>query len=377
MNQNSNGAAKSLLNRGLRNSTIYQVIMIIIVSLFIGSFFTSCTPQGTNRETAETTERDRQTNQDTGTATDRFFADLSNAADNVRPSVVRINVGGRQGSEGVGSGVIYRENGYIITNNHVVDDVQNISVTIGSSEVDARFVAGDPETDLAVIRVNRNNLNAADFGSVGDLQVGDPVFAIGNPFGFEHTVTFGIISGLNRNLAIPGRQNGRSVVYTDLIQTDAAINPGNSGGALCNASGEVIGINTIIITESGAFSGLGFAIPVDTATDVADQLTRNGRASHPYIGITGRDVGDLPEDEDVGADRGVVIVEVVPGGPAARAGLRAGDIITEFNNEPVEDLTELIALIRQEEVGDRVEVTYRRGSRTNTATLTLAERPRQ
>ncbi|MCL6471201.1 MAG: trypsin-like peptidase domain-containing protein [Firmicutes bacterium] len=351
---------------------------VILLAIVAGILLTSCSAQRETGATSTTTSRD-----DTGTES-FSFSEVTDVAKQVSPSVVSIGIRRQpQGTPqtgtvtGIGSGVIYRRDGYIITNNHVVSGATDIVVILGADEVGARLIAADADTDIAVIKVDRNNLNAAKFGSVKDLQVGDPVVAIGSPFGFEHTVTFGIISALNRNLTIPADQAGGGEVLTDLIQTDAAINPGNSGGALSNTSGQVIGINTLIVSGSGAFSGIGFAIPADTATNVADQLIKNGRASHPYIGITGRNVGELPLRENAGVNQGVLVIDVVAGGPAARAGLRRGDIITSINGEPVEDIADLIAQIREHKVGDTIELTYVRNGARNTVKVTLAERPEQ
>lgn len=304
-------------------------------------------------------------------------------AEKLRPSVVNISV--NQGPQdrihsnltgGVGSGVIYTEDGYILTNNHVVSGAREIFVTIGTDEVKARLIAADAETDLAVLKVDRKGLNAAEFGTTKDLKVGEPAVAIGSPFGFEHTVTSGIISALNRTLTIPDEQTGESVVFTDLIQTDAAINPGNSGGILSDASGKVIGINTLIISSSGASEGVGFAIPVETAKNVASQLIEKGKASHPYMGILGRNASDIAtEDSGITAKQGAVVIEVLPGSPSAKAGLRKDDIITAVEDGRIEDMDDLIAEIRQRKVGDSVEITYLRNGKSNKTRLNLAEKP--
>lgn len=301
------------------------------------------------------------------------------------PSVVNISVsqGPRDSihsgiTSGVGSGVIYTSDGYIITNNHVVSGAREIVVTIGTDEVRARLVAADPETDLAIIKVDKAGLTPAEFGSTKDLQVGEPAVAIGSPFGFEHTVTSGIISALNRNVTIPDEQRGENVTYTDLIQTDAPINPGNSGGVLSDARGRVIGISTLIISSSGTNEGIGFAIPAETAKNVADQLIKSGKASHPYMGIGGRNVSDIANgNSSIPVKEGAIILEVVPGGPAEKAGLRKDDIITEVDGSPVADMDELIAAIRQKKVGDNLEITYLRNNSSNQAKLILVEKPRQ
>ncbi|MBE0448697.1 MAG: trypsin-like peptidase domain-containing protein [Actinobacteria bacterium] len=309
-------------------------------------------------------------------------------AKKLTPSVVNISV--RQGPQdpihsgltgGVGSGVIYTEDGYIITNNHVVSGAMEILVTIGTDKVPAKVVAADAETDLAVLKINSKGLHAAEFGSTKDLQVGEPAVAIGSPFGFEHTVTSGIISALNRTVSIRNERTGEAslvTTYTNLIQTDASINPGNSGGALSDASGKVIGINTVIISSSGTNEGVGFAIPVETVKSVADQLIKDGKASHPYMGIGGRNVSDVAiGDSNISVKEGAIIVEVVPGGPADRAGLQMYDIITAVNGKRIKDMNELITEIRQKKVGDSIEITYLRNGKEDKVTLTLIEKPRQ
>jgi S1-C subfamily serine protease len=188
-------------------------------------------------------------------------------------------------------------------------------------------------------------------------------------------VTSGIISALNRTVTVPSEQTRESITYVNLIQTDASINPGNSGGALSDASGKVIGINTLIISSSGTNEGVGFAIPVETVKSVADQLIKGGKASHPYMGIEGLDVAKT--DNNISVNEGAIITRVIPGSPAAQAGLQKDDILTAVNGKPIEDMIGLITEIRQKKVGDNIEITYLRNGKENKATLTLAEKPRQ
>ncbi|HEY3374586.1 MAG TPA: trypsin-like peptidase domain-containing protein [Candidatus Aquicultor sp.] len=309
------------------------------------------------------------------------------AARNLMPSVINVGViansqsASQSGSaRAEGSGVIYTADGYIITSNHVVEGAQAITVNIGADEERARLVAVDPETDIAVIKVNRTGLQAAELGSTTNLAIGAPAVAIGSPFGFQHTVTSGIISGLNRNFTVPADQpGGTSTTYTDLIQTDAPINPGNSGGALSDATGKVIGINTLIISSTGANDGIGFAIPIETAKSVAGQLIQNGKASHPYIGILGGDVNDLAQGEienNPDIDEGVLIVQVTPGDPAAQAGLKKGDIIIAINGKKVTGMADLVAAMRASKVGGTVDVTFLRNGKKDNVSLTLAENPK-
>ena len=282
----------------------------------------------------------------------------------VMPTIVRIDVaaGGGLGS-GTGSGVIYRQDGYIITNNHVVEDASNIEVTLASGRTMVARLIGtaSPQADIAVVKVDATGLPAARLGSSGDLEVGDLAVAIGSPFGLSGTVTAGVISALHRNITIgPGER------FADAIQTDAPINPGNSGGALATAEGKVVGINTAILGGSGGNVGIGLAIPIDIAKRVADQIISTGRASLPFIGISGQNLPD---------DRGALVQEVVSGGPAERAGIRPGDIIVELGGKKITSMDGLIATLIQRRVGETISIAYLRDGKRQTARITLAARP--
>ncbi len=308
-------------------------------------------------------------------------------AEEVQPSVVNIRTKSVMSDffhedikvSGQGSGVIFRKDGYIITNNHVVQDAKEIWVTIGADkDVKGTVMGTDSETDLAVVKVDRKDLQVADLGSVKDLQVGELAIAIGSPFGFERTVTAGIISALNRTVSFSSSTDTGTRTYTNLIQTDAAINPGNSGGALCDSDGRVIGINTLIYSQTGSYEGIGFAIPIDSARKVANQLIEKGKATHPYIGILGTTVDkDYAEQHNLKIDQGAIIAEILDGSPADKAGMKKGDIITKFGNEEIKDMESLIVAVRNKDVGDKIEVVYFRDNKKNTVKLTLAEKPRQ
>jgi S1-C subfamily serine protease len=275
--------------------------------------------------------------------------------------------------KGVGSGVIFRDDGYVITNFHVVEGATDIFVTIGNEDVKGQVVGGDRDTDIAVIKIPRKGLPAAEFGSSKDLQVGELVVAIGSPFGFEHTVTSGIISALHRTITT---EDQAARTYTDLIQTDAAINPGNSGGALANEKGQVVGINTLIFSPSGASAGLGFAVSIETAKDVANQLIEKGRASHPFMGITGQDVDEnLARRLKLSVKEGAIIVSVASGSPADKVGLKKNDVIVTFEGKPVKNMNDLIAAIRAKNIGDTVTIEYVRDSKRDKVSLTIAEKP--
>jgi len=300
----------------------------------------------------------------------------------VSPSVVFISTrqveqdmfGESQVLEGQGSGVIYRQDGYIVTNNHVVAGADRIFVTIGSAQpIQGRVVGRDVQSDLAVVKVDRTGLTVADFGDSDELQVGELAVAVGAPFGLERTVTQGVISALNRNTTAP--LDGQIVAYANLIQTDAAINPGNSGGALANAAGEVVGINTLIRSQTGVSAGVGFAIPTNTVLRVARQLAAGREVRHAYIGIFPASVTPGGPGETEGVTQGAVVARIVPDGPADKAGIRQGDVIIRIDGNQIETVDDLFAIVRDHEPGDKVNIVYVRDGRRNETTVTLAERP--
>ncbi|MCW2498473.1 MAG: peptidase and chymotrypsin/Hap [Frankiales bacterium] len=308
---------------------------------------------------------------------------VAGIASRVLKSVVSISVdSGSTG--GTGSGVVLRSDGYVLTNNHVVAsaaDGGTITVSFngaGEADLTARVVGRDPETDLAVLKVlGGHTLIPATLGSSSNLVVGDPVVAIGSPLGLAGTVTSGIISALNRTVRVPS-ESGTSPATPlfNAIQTDAAINPGNSGGALVDAAGRVIGINSAIATLGGTTTdsqsgsiGVGFAIPMDEARSIAEQLIRTGRATHPAIGVAAATVG-----ADGSGPRGAKLSDVLAGGAAQRAGLKVGDTITKLEGKRVESVDQLIVTLRSFKVGDTITVTYLRVGRTKTARLTLQDK---
>ncbi|MBM5800073.1 MAG: PDZ domain-containing protein [Cyanobacteria bacterium K_DeepCast_35m_m2_023] len=255
---------------------------------------------------------------------------------------------------GQGSGFIFDASGLILTNAHVV--AQSDKVTVGLQDgrrVEGTVVGLDPLTDLAVVRLAGGGpWPLAPLGNSDALQVGDWAIAVGNPFGLDNTVTLGIISNLNRNASKLGITDKR----LDLIQTDAAINPGNSGGPLLNADGEVVGINTLV--RSGPGAGLGFAIPINRARDVAGQLISKGRASHPMIGVG---LEPLPPEANGTRRRGIRVASVAPGGPAARAGLRPGDVIVAVSGQPIQQASQLVTAVERAGVGQALSLSVLRG----------------
>jgi len=256
--------------------------------------------------------------------------------------------------EGLGSGVIISKDGYILTNYHVVAGAETITVKLADGrEMSAKVIGGDQQSDLAVLKVNAENLPTARLGDSDKLKVGELTVAIGNPFGLQQTITSGIISALGRSI---NSQNG--TVMENLIQTDASINPGNSGGALANSRGQVIGINTAIIREG---QGLGFAIPINTAKVITEQLIKTGKVSRPYLGVMGVTLNDeLAFQYNLPTDQGALILKVVAESPAKKAGLKAGDIIIRANGKEITGMEQLQNLIRQYKVGDTLNLSIMR-----------------
>jgi S1-C subfamily serine protease len=292
-----------------------------------------------------------------------------------------------------GSGFVIDEEGHIVTNAHVVEGADEVQVTIGEDgdPVPAEVVGADPSTDLALLDADAEagDLQPLPLGKTADLEVGDPVVAIGNPLGLDHTATAGIVSALGRTIDSP---NGFSI--TNAIQTDAPINPGNSGGPLFDAEGDVVGINSQIATAGGQGNiGIGFAVPAETATEVVDDLLDDGEVSQAFLGLTGADISPQAADVlDLPVDEGVLVQDVVPDGPADEAGIEAGsaeaqigpgamkiggDIITEVDGEAADSMEDVIAAVEEREPGDELELTVLRDGDEETVTAELADRPDQ
>ena len=298
-----------------------------------------------------------------------------------------------EGATASGSGFVIDNEGHILTNAHVVQGAGDIRVTLGEDEepVDAELVGRDTSTDVAVLQVDPGDaeLHPLTLGSSSELQVGDPVVAIGNPFGLERTVTTGIVSALQRQIEAP---NGFTI--SDVVQTDAAINPGNSGGALLDQNGQVIGINSQIATAGGGGSvGVGFAVPIDTARDVANQILDTGEVEHAFLGVSGTDVTqEIADALNLEVEEGALVQRVVPDGPADDAGLQAGDqqvavdgqqivaggdVITAVDGEPVTAMEDVIAAVNTKQAGDEVTLQVNRDGETQDITVELGERPTQ
>lgn len=277
---------------------------------------------------------------------------------------------GFQGVE-LGSGVIIdKKKGYIVTNYHVVKDADRIVVRLGrGDDVLARLVGADPKVDIAVIQVKSELKVQAEWGDSDKLDIGDWVLAIGSPMGFDHSVTAGIVSATERN-------DVRISEYESYIQTDAAINPGNSGGPLISLAGKVVGINTAIITQTGAYEGIGLAIPSSLARKVAESLIKEGRVVRGYLGVKIQGVtSDLARRLKLPSNNGTLIMEIQPGGPAEEAGLKVGDVIVKLGDKAVTDPSSLRILTIGQEVGARVPVEYYRDGRSHEAVVTVSELP--
>ncbi|MER6913033.1 trypsin-like peptidase domain-containing protein [Streptomyces sp. NPDC000594] len=301
-------------------------------------------------------------------------SDYETVIKNVLPSVVQIESG-----DSLGSGVVYDSKGHVITNAHVVGDGRSFLVTIATGEepLTAKLVSSYPEQDLAVIKLDRipTGLKPAKFGDASTVTVGQIVLAMGSPLGLSSSVTQGIVSGIGRTVTESAADGGTGATIGNMVQTSAAINPGNSGGALVNLDSEVIGIPTLAATDPGlgeaAAPGIGFAIPVSMVTTVADQIITTGKVTdsgRAALEITARTVLD-----DNYQPAGVAIVEVVPGGAADRAGLRAGDIITKIDSDEITTITSLAETLAPDKPGQEVVVGYLRDGKSRTTRVTLGE----
>jgi serine protease Do len=319
---------------------------------------------------------------------------ISLAAARVAPSVVSVNVVKRERAvpndffsqfmfprsyvqrvEGLGSGFLVSGDGLVITNQHVVAGADSIVVTLRDGrDYPARLLGEDARTDIAVVKIDGSGFPVAPIGRSTDLETGDWVVAIGNPYGYvlgnsEPSVTAGVVSAVRRSVLPSGDQAG---LYVDMIQTDAAINPGNSGGPLVNSTGQVVGVNSFILTQSGGNVGLGFAIPIERAMRVARDLRRYGRVRRGWTGV---EVAESAEGENWRRQRGIAIRNVAPGSPAQEAGLQAGDVITRAGNRPVRNFLDWEAALLDLGVGDTLRVAVLRGDEAHLATLHAVELP--
>ncbi len=272
---------------------------------------------------------------------------------------------------GQGSGFIISEDGYILTNNHVVGDVDKMTVELkdGRKFTNAKLIGTDPESEVALIKIEGNDFPVLPMGDSGKIEIGDWVIAIGNPFGLNETVTVGVISAV-------GRSNMHIAAYEDFIQTDAAINPGNSGGPLINLDGQAIGINTAIVSQSGGYMGIGFAIPINMAKTIAEQLKSGGKVSRGYLGVYGQDItSDLAGPLELKEPGGVVVAQVEKGSPADKAGVKSRDVILEMNGKKIQTYDAFRNEIATMKPGGTVSLNGLRDGKPLELTVTLGERP--
>ena len=274
-----------------------------------------------------------------------------------------------QRQHGVGSGVIVTRDGYILTNNHVVDEADEVKVALQDGrEFTGKVVGKDPKTDIAVLKIDGKDLPSIPMADSSKIEVGDIVLAVGNPFGIGQTVTMGMVSATGRATL--------GLDYEDFIQTDAAINPGNSGGALVDAEGRLIGINTAILSRSGGNQGIGFAIPTELARDVMQSLVTDGKVTRGYLGVMIQDVTpSLAKEFDLKDQKGALVGDVIPKGPAEKAGIKSGDVVLEFDGQPVRDSRHFKLQVSRIKPGDRVPVKVLRNGSTKTIEVTVNELP--
>jgi serine protease DegQ len=298
------------------------------------------------------------------------FARIPEIVQEVSPSVVAV----LRADGGQGSGVIWDESGIVVTNNHVIEGAAEIEVAFATgTRVPAQVRATDPRTDLAVLEVGRDGLPAARFSDQLP-QVGELAVALGNPLGFENTVSAGIVSGLHREIP----SGGRTPALIDLIQTDAAISPGNSGGALVDADGRVVGINVAYIPPEARAVSIGFAIPAPEVVDVVTQLLETGEVQHAFLGVEPAPLTpQIAERFGIETDEGILVFAVVPASGAAEAGVRAGDVLTSVGDEPIRQVEDLLSLLRERAPGDEIELRILREGEEQTISVTLTDRPEE
>jgi S1-C subfamily serine protease len=353
------------------------LIAVLLVGVLSGGLLTQCALEsGGGGSNAEVLPR----GDDEAPARPVEEGSIPSVVEKVGPSVVAIFTQGLSRdfffetvpTRGAGTGIVASRDGNILTNAHVIDDAQQIRVVFTDGrELPAEVVGADPDTDLAVIKVDADDLTVASFGDSDDLRVGDPVVAMGQALGLRGgpTVTSGIVSALDRSIRTD------QAVLDNLIQTDAAINPGNSGGALTDMAGNVVGVNTAI---AGDAQNIGFAIAITPARAIVEQLISSGRVIHPFLGVQMVELSPaIASSRNIDLEKGVLLSEVVPGSPADQAGLEANDVITEIEGDEVESTSDVSRVINSKKPGDKVELTVNRSGNSRKVTATLIERPRE
>ncbi len=353
-------------------------IMMVVASIV----FSGCSSNNASSSVSSSSSSSSDEQKSFAPASDARNTPVVQAAKKVGPAVVGITNKAvardwfnRQVEvdQGTGSGVIFRADGYIVTNNHVVQGAKDITVALSDGRtMKATLVGADSFTDLAVVKVDATDLPTAEFGDSDDIMVGEPAIAIGNPMGleFQGSVTAGVISALNRTLNI-----GENRVK--LLQTDAAINPGNSGGALVNADGKVIGINSAKLAATGV-EGMGFAIPINTVKPIIEELIQKGHVSYPYLGIGVLDKQTAAQaGYQLNVDAGVIVMQVEIGGPADSAGIQQRDLILKIDGKETNTVGQLRSIVSEHKIGDTVTVTISRNGKQSDVSVTLAEMPVQ
>lgn len=358
-------------------------LLVLSVLLAACNAAATATPTATSGSLATATPTPEPT-----MSTPAGFPDIASVVEKVGPAVVQVlatvkqtNVFGQTVTgTSQGSGVIFSKDGYILTNNHVVEGATKVEIAhYNQEQLEAQVVGTDPETDLAVLKIDPSKIPDMVVATLGDtdaMRIGDWVIAIGSPLGYEGSVTVGIVSAKGRSLQV----DPSKPMLHDLVQTDAVINPGNSGGPLLNLNGQVIGINTAIIQgnigNNQQAYGIGFAISMGTAKPVADQLIKNGRVIRPRLGVTVADVTPvLANEQGLSVNQGALVTDVVTGGPADKAGIKPNDVIVQVDNTPITSTTELVRLVSlgSYKVGDTVNVTVNRSGTTMSFEVTLEE----
>ena len=335
--------------------------------LALGVLAAGCSGDGSGEAETVTTTEVAPAAADGGEAGGGVFGRIPDIVREVEPSVVAVLT-----EAGQGSGVIWDEGGIVVTNNHVVEGASGIEIAFATGErVAADVRATDPRTDLAVLEVDREGLPAAQFADALP-RVGELAVALGNPLGFENSVTAGIVSGLHR--AIPS--GGRTPALIDLVQTDAAISPGNSGGALVDAEGRVIGINVAYIPPEARAVSIGFAIPAPEVVDVVTQLLESGEVEHAFLGVRPAPLTpQIAERFGIDTDEGILVFSVVPGSGADEAGVQEGDIVTRIGETPIHQVEDLLSFLRERAPGDEIELRILREDEQQTIPVTLTDRP--
>ena len=344
---------------------------VAVVAVLVVGGFVAMPSSATSGKTGSrgTTSSSQTVTVNSGDSTDTTLANA--VAQKALPSVVSINVTTSDG-EGVGSGVVLDTDGNIVTNYHVIEGAQSISVSTGDASYDATVVGSDESSDLAVIKIDAGDaaLTPIEVGDSSTLQVGDWVMSLGSPFGLEQSVSTGIVSSLYRSTML--QNTSGNTIYTNLIQTDATINPGNSGGALVDDEGKLVGINSLIESYSGSSSGVGFAIPGNYAVEVAQKLIAGQTVTHAYIGGSFQTVtANNARSNSLSVNQGAYVAELADDGPAAQAGIQKGDVITALDDEEITSSDALVLAVRSHSVGDTVAVTLMRGSKQMQVQVTL------